>query len=776
MVQDSSSGSGPDKRNWRERLGIGATDMPKLSDEFRDEQPAAGAAPDSAVRAPQPVTKPAPMAPRVPRKPQEQAPGATAERPAVSVSRATPRAPDNATQDALAEKLRAQRAAAERLAEQRVLAARQKAEGKTAAPAGAGRSMTPPPAGPRPAGAPGATGRPRFGFADDGRSSATNAAGAPLTPPRPSLGGERGQPPFLRPSTGNGGNGGRSLTSYRSGEVGSGYAGTPRLSAPSRSGLGGEAAGYSGTRLTGRRASSTDLYARRPEPRDAGPLEDGTDDRGAGRLGRPGAPAAAGDLDEIFEDEVTQRPRATARDYQSAYQQGDEFFAEEAKRSSGPWLLLLALLVAAIATGAVVWFYSDSVRNLANGVTGITTGGDSQTVPVVNAPEDPSKVAPESATTGDAASPAAQKKQIYDRIVGEQEVMGGQVQPTEETPVAPGEVQPANQIPQAQPAAGSDQIPAPDAVDQTTGQGLPEVEPPPPLPLPPPGTGQEGSLPANPAAQVAAASAPPEQGATAPPMPAAIPEASPSSANALPPPPEKATDGAALVSEAASAVDTAAMDAKIQDTTNTQAAAPVPETPVPEAAAPAASEPEPAPPPKKKAATKKKAKQDFDNLGSEPVVLVPPSQAPAAEGVGTAPVPEAPAGDVAQPPAAAKKKTIFDIFGNSDSATEPAGTEVAAVEQPAPPKAETAGGTGSGYTIQLASYRSQAEASDEYSRLSQAYPAAVGRLPSLIRETSVAGSTRYQLSLGPLNSRGEATKVCSELIAGGESDCIVRGP
>ena len=47
MDQNSTNGPGPDKRNWRERLGIGAKEMPKLSDEFRDEsagQPAADAA------------------------------------------------------------------------------------------------------------------------------------------------------------------------------------------------------------------------------------------------------------------------------------------------------------------------------------------------------------------------------------------------------------------------------------------------------------------------------------------------------------------------------------------------------------------------------------------------------------------------------------------------------------------------------------------------------------------------------------------------------------
>ena len=58
MDQNSSNGSGPDKRNWRERLGIGAKEMPKLSDEFRDEparQPPPAGAAKPAPRPPHPL-------------------------------------------------------------------------------------------------------------------------------------------------------------------------------------------------------------------------------------------------------------------------------------------------------------------------------------------------------------------------------------------------------------------------------------------------------------------------------------------------------------------------------------------------------------------------------------------------------------------------------------------------------------------------------------------------------------------------------------------------
>ena len=95
----------------------------------------------------------------------------------------------------------------------------------------------------------------------------------------------------------------------------------------------------------------------------------------------------------------------------------------------------------------------------------------------------------------------------------------------------------------------------------------------------------------------------------------------------------------------------------------------------------------------------------------------------------------------------------------------------AAKAQPTQPAAPT----GSGYLILLASFRSEADARQEYARLTGLYPSVVGSLPRRISQTSVGGSTRFQLGLGPLPSRSEATRVCGELITAGESDCIVRG-
>jgi cell division protein FtsN len=217
-----------------------------------------------------------------------------------------------------------------------------------------------------------------------------------------------------------------------------------------------------------------------------------------------------------------------------------------------------------------------------------------------------------------------------------------------------------------------------------------------------------------------------------------------------------------------------------------------PPAPVAPAETQSATKPKPAAkkkPPAKKTAAKQ---TNFDELGSEPVVLVPPSKqaaqsqssSAASQPVTTAPAtpPEQPTTQAANPQ---KRKTIFDLFnggtGSGDATTAaPTQTKQAATPAPqqkaAPAPAQPQASTGGGYVVQLASFRSDTDAKTEYSRLAKDYPSIVGPLKSQIRQTSVGGSTRYQLGLGPLPTRGDATRVCGELIAAGESDCIVRGP
>src|SRR6202008_2113983 len=126
-----------------------------------------------------------------------------------------------------------------------------------------------------------------------------------------------------------------------------------------------------------------------------------------------------------------------------------------------------------------------------------STNGSTDPAPVVAAPEQSAKSAPEQPLDGQSESAGAttSKKQIYDRIIGDNEVLGGQVVPTEEAPLQPEAQQgDAEQIPQ----------PTDEGFDSYSegGDALP-------LPMPPPpGTGNDtqGALSTPPARNTAALS------------------------------------------------------------------------------------------------------------------------------------------------------------------------------------------------------------------------------------------------------------------------------
>ena len=481
-------------------------------------------------------------------------------------------------------------------------------------------------------------------------------------------------------------------------------------------------------------------------------------------VGRGRGRQAEDELDDVFEDEPAPRPRASARDYQAAYRDSEGGFEEERRRSSGPWILLLALLVAALVTGGVVWFYNTQMKKT------VATPGAADQVPVVSAPEQPAKTSPQPATDSQGSvAPALKKKQIYDRIVGDQEVSGDQVVPTEEVPVPPTT---ADQVAPSQ-SQGGEPVPVP-TPDAPAGAGDE------PLPLPPPpGSDTQGSLDQEGIEKIAAAAAaaPAEESSTAPPT-AADGEISPATAM---PPPEKSSDGA-VVASAASAE--AAPDAPAEDIAaapaETRAEANVED---PSAAAPVKKKPA-ATKQTSTAANKKVAPAAKEEDPGAPLVLVAPSQQPIVSPSQNQPV----AGEAAvqestaQPPK--KKRTLLDLFkgGSADAgnATAVDETQVASLPArtgetaPAPAPEQNAASGGSGYVVQLASFRSEAEATAEYGRLKGRYPNVVGGLPPRISEASVAGSTRYLLRLGPLASRDQATEVCNSLFAGGERDCLVR--
>ncbi|MGH6855411.1 MAG: hypothetical protein ACREDN_08325, partial [Aestuariivirga sp.] len=406
--------------------------MPKISDEFKS-QPLATPAAKPETRAPQPVTRLAPMAPRPSGPPPVVVPQAHESRRG-----------SEAQSESLAEKLRAQRAAAEMLAVQRVSAARQRAEARSAA-------GWPNDAAPTDANAPAS--RPKFSFAEDNQPGARRESGldsekggngarrtvsrppslTSLIPPRPALGGERSQsslprqsPPSYRPDVPSG---------FRPIDPATGY-----VAPSSRSGLRGfpQDQGFAQGNRTLTRKPAYESYRRGQENTPYGNEIRGEDWRSGPRLGRSLAGrspeyAAEDEFDDVFEDEAPPpRRRAGASDYHSAYREAEEGHNDGQRRPNGPWLLLMALLVAAFATGGVIWFYNSKA---------VTTASTGDTVPVVEAPDQPAKTAAEKSTGTASEVAAVGRKQIYDRIVGDREVTGDTVVPTEVTPIEPETLQ-----------------------------------------------------------------------------------------------------------------------------------------------------------------------------------------------------------------------------------------------------------------------------------------------------------------------------------------------
>jgi hypothetical protein len=758
MDQDSTNGS--DKRNWRERLGIGSKELPRITPEFKPAPsvaaegvptPAAGAV-RAAPRPAQPISRPAPMAPRVP--PKAAAPAA----PVMPSSSAGATPPD-----ALADKLKAQRAAAERLAEQRVQAARERAEAAQAPENGAGRpkfTFAPDAEAPRSAAPPPAS-PPRSTMPPPVRPAGVSATGnqPQLAPPRPTLGGVPPQrpapPPGYRPPPPNPQQG------YRPIDPATGYA--PQSYAPPPA----YNRGYPPPPAPGGASPRMPMPGQRP-PVDpyAGPsFDQGYADapgqapqgRGNQRLMRPPMRPAQPQYDDGYEDDLFEQAppppvgrRATAHDYNQAYRDVEGGYMEEPRRSRGPLWIMALVFLAAVAAGLGVWLYQTNVKTAGN-------AGAAGDVPVVAAPDSGKTQAEAPADAQPAAAGTPSKKQIYDRIVGDQEVLGnGQMTPTEEAPIAPD--------------AGGQAIPEPASA---TGQSGEDVTP---LPLPPPpgGDGTEGALPAPPGT----------------PSTAEVTPAGSSDGGAVAPVPGESTSASAAEQQATPPAAKPASEAAGELITDAD--------PAPAPQAPAASTKKKA---TAKAAEKTKTTKTASKtkaLGAEPVVLVPPADGSATldnSSQSVDPTQEASAPAVTQPvqqqakATTKKKKTLMDLFGGNDAAdTAPAEAQVASLPEaePSPPPASakktttapaqttTASTGGSGYVVQLASYKTEAEATAEYARMKAKHASVLGKLKPVITQASVGGSTRYRLAFGTLADRNAASQVCSALFSAGERDCLVR--
>jgi cell division septation protein DedD len=80
-----------------------------------------------------------------------------------------------------------------------------------------------------------------------------------------------------------------------------------------------------------------------------------------------------------------------------------------------------------------------------------------------------------------------------------------------------------------------------------------------------------------------------------------------------------------------------------------------------------------------------------------------------------------------------------------------------------------------GFVIQLASYKSEADALAGYEKLRQQHANVVGSLrPGVEKSDLGTGTTFYRLHLGSFPSRQAANSACTSLLAAGERDCLVK--
>ncbi len=811
---DQNSTNGTDKRSWRERLGIGAgKEMPRISEEF---SPAVAA---------RPTVRPAPMAPRAAVKPAPMAP-----RSATATISAPP------PPEKLAEKLKAQRDAQERLAEQRVLAAKQRAEIKPSengtngskpkftfaveetaaerAPSTGAPSRTlPVPPVPKPqvqASVQASTqGQPR----GSAQQPAAPLPGArpqqtvrpvapppaittpPLTPPRPPLGADRSgmgvRPAHVPP-----------IMPQRPQQR---YSPPPQSYVPS-AGYGAQVPPYRPMEPSSRGYSTQPTYVPpvggyNNQPRLNVPPARGLDydagaNEGRARHLRPPARPTANYRDDYADSDIFGEPRtprrATAGEYSQAYRDVEQGYDEELPPSRGPWLpLLLLLLLMLSAGGAAWWLYQSSAGKTS------TAGGGSTSAPLVAAPELPAKVVADPASSD---QPAGQptKKLIYDRIVGDREVLGAEVTGSEEVPAQPED---------------SNNVQSLDGIsDPSQPVGQEDLVP---LPLPPPpgdgGTGdQQGAAPSDKTSNEASITpAAGESQAAVPSLTAANKtdaDSAPAIADAPPVPGEQvpvpATASAAVVAPVPGASSGAGLGA---------GAAPGSETigdideavaqDVSAAASDSATAADTAPAKKLAAAGKPKkpvADSVEPSLGAEPVVLVPPADGSntlieeqvASIAVGSSTggglyggegVVETPAQVTAEAaPPIKKKRTLADLFKSDNADTAPSTAAPPAQPQTAQvqkinavqPTQQVA--SAGGYVAQLASFPNKNDATTEYGRLKAKHAAALSGSSPIVTQATVGGSLRYRLAVGTFASREQASAVCAKLFAAGERDCLVR--
>ena len=748
-MADNSNNNPSEPKTWRERIGVKKDNMPKLADEFKTEPRANPAsqerrpqhlapAPDQNVNAQKPpvdarpgysprpastqgqpaaplkpVSRPAPMAPRRPVTPAPSAPprGQIAPATPTRESGYRPASPDQQPSSNFGDRLRAQREAAEALAKQRAEETRNRLSGAVLG----GNS-------------------PSFGFAEEeikAAESEKRRVQQPVTPPPPPA------PPVA-------------------------------ASVPPRSPFRPEHEGFP------KPYQPSDVYRKTHGYRDYGnptaapnaydtPATDPQDERrqaerrqperepysppqrpAPGYEYQPPVPATRAQQpqqnrqeaenynEDFFDNQVGQnaaRPqqqRADASEYSAAYRDYDDAFEydDESRSKGGIWIfvVLMLIVIAAIAAGAY-WFINYGTQ-IGSGKSG------SGNVPTVTAPQNPVKVTPAPADTTTPGAPVRRKK-IYDRILGDQTLEPEKLAPSEEKPVTP----PTTPAPVTTPVA-------PPSNNSPIG-----IEPL-PLPLPPPPTipGVQGSASQKTNKVVEASPSATKSGQTL---------IAPTSGSA-------AKQNTAAIQAGGQQAPLALPPTGTADQTTTSSTT-------------ASGQPDASQPPLPRAKPDSVIARARQAAEQSRLAALTESVTPSVPSVPLVPRATLPSGSG---PVQIAPGTGTSNF-NSGAPTAPVAppTQIASVPKPRQqaPISQPKASTGSGYVLQMSSFRNRDAASSEYRRLISQHSSVLRGLSPEIQEADLGASGKfYKLRLGSVADRTQASRLCNALIAAGEKDCLVR--
>ncbi|MDB5615989.1 SPOR domain-containing protein [Tardiphaga sp.] len=148
------------------------------------------------------------------------------------------------------------------------------------------------------------------------------------------------------------------------------------------------------------------------------------------------------------------------------------------------------------------------------------------------------------------------------------------------------------------------------------------------------------------------------------------------------------------------------------------------------------------------------------------------------DGTATPAARQAPARLTGAPPAAVPARPAATSVGGAPLSLSPqvapAAAAPARVANNAPQQVAPAAASGGGYMVQIASQRSEAEASASFRALQGKYPSVLGsRSPQIKKADLGEKGTYYRAMVGPFGSQEEAAQMCGNLkTAGGQ--CVVQ--